>query len=141
MVGRKLARVALAVYGAPCMRDVPLSELPWVGWDSELQRGAIAEFRQRYSPNQDFEFYANSMMVVVEAARKAGVVTVLDCLTGDADPSLVRLTKPVVTDTPLWLLTHPDLQRSPRVRTLMDYVAGFVAASSARLLGETAEPA
>ena len=32
------------------------------------------------------------------------------------------------TTTELWLLTHPDLRRVPRIRALMDHLAGCLRA-------------
>lgn len=135
LVGRKLGRLALAVYGAPELRSIPVEELPWIGWEPDLKQSTTERFRQKYSPNSSYVLYATSMLVLIEAARRGHSVVVLSCLNGDADPRLVRLTEPEIGDNPLWLLTHPDLQRSPRVRTLMDYIARVVTAKRDALLG------
>lgn len=45
------------------------------------------------------------------------------CLLAGADPELVRLAPvDVAMDTDLWVLTHPDLRHSARVRVLGDFL-------------------
>lgn len=135
LVGRKLGRVALAVYGAPELKGMPLEEVPWIGWEPGLVDSNTERFRRKYSPKGRYVLYANSMLVFRQAARKGRMAVLLSCLTGDAEPGLVRLTEPEVTEIPLWVLTHPDLQQSPRIRAVMDHVTEFVTAAEDRLLG------
>ena len=55
-------------------------------------------------------------------AIEAGV-GLLRCFVGEQRPSLVRLGPPIPElAVDLWLLTHPDLRRSPRVRAFVDHV-------------------
>ena len=62
---------------------------------------------------------------------------VLPCYLGDARPGLERTGTPIAAlDTDLWLLTHPDLRRVVRVRTVMRYVADALNARRALLRGE-----
>ena len=63
------------------------------------------------------------------AAISAGVgVGYLPCLAGDMIPDLVRIgpADPALADA-LWLLTHPDLRKSGRVHTFLDYCATMLA--------------
>jgi len=135
LVGRKLGRPALAVYGAPAFRDVPVEELPWIGWEPGIgaAESILERFRRRFSPRGEYVIYATSMLVNLEAARRGVGVTVLTCLSGDVDPRLVRLTDPISEGIPLWVLTHPDLQHSARVRALVDHIVKMVADSRDRL--------
>ena len=41
----------------------------------------------------------------------------------DPDPDLVRLTKdPPVPQQTLWVLTHPDLRQTARIRAVLDFL-------------------
>lgn len=135
LVGRRVSEVADALYGAPNLRTVPLDRLPWIGWEPDLPTSALEIARQEYAPDQPVTLYANSLVVLLEAARKGHTAVRLACVVGDADPGLVRLTEPVVSRSPLWVLTHPDLRQSPSVRLVMEYLVELVAAHQARLLG------
>ena len=74
-------------------------------------------------------------MAAAAAAHRGQAVLNLACVVGDADSKLVRLTPPVVRDRPLWLLTHPDLRQSPRIRLVMDFVKDLVASHTEAMLG------
>jgi hypothetical protein len=60
----------------------------------------------------------------------------LPCLVADEDPALVRLLGPsAVFSRDLWLLVHPQLQASRRVRAVMAAVASWVEDNAARVAG------
>ncbi|MEM9074038.1 MAG: LysR family transcriptional regulator [Myxococcota bacterium] len=135
LVGRKLSPLADAIYGAPSLRDVPKSELPWMGWAPDLPESILEKARARCSPDRSFSMYVDSMLVLLEAARRGHTALMLGCVVGDAQHGLVRLSEPIASDQHLWALTHPDIQQSPRVRALMDFLAEFVTAHRDALMG------
>jgi hypothetical protein len=50
---------------------------------------------------------------------------VLPCFIGNGRPDLMRISEPIAElDVGLWILTHPDLRHSARVRAFTDYVGG-----------------
>jgi DNA-binding transcriptional LysR family regulator len=58
------------------------------------------------------------------------------CFAGDCHPMLERLPGTrEETDVQIWLLTHPDLRRSARVRACLQFFGARLSAESARLLG------
>lgn len=60
---------------------------------------------------------------VLSAAAEGMGVTLMSCYHADMEKRLVRITDPVEPLTMgLWLLTHPDLRRTARVKTLMGYL-------------------
>ena len=61
----------------------------------------------------------------------------LPCLVADADPALQRWLGPnQVFARDLWLLVHPDLQGSRRVRAVMDAIAKRVTRDARLVVGE-----
>ena len=61
-----------------------------------------------------------AMRSVLCGARCRGL---LPCFTGDPAPDLVRLGDPIEeAGSALWLLVHPDLRNTARVRALVDYL-------------------
>ncbi|MEM7665707.1 MAG: LysR family transcriptional regulator [Pseudomonadota bacterium] len=45
------------------------------------------------------------------------------CFMADAEPNLVRLCDdPPILQQDLWVLTHPDLRQTPRIRAVMDFI-------------------
>lgn len=70
------------------------------------------------------------------AAREGLGLAALPCYIADRDPGLVRATaqKPMPARD-IWILIHPDLRRTTRVRAVMDFAEQVVRADKARFLG------
>jgi DNA-binding transcriptional LysR family regulator len=69
----------------------------------------------------DVALRTNSIMTVFEAVRLGWGAGDLPCFVGDATPDLERAfpgEKPDSLD--VWLIVHADVQRTSRVRTLVD---------------------
>ena len=59
------------------------------------------------------------------------------CLWGDAYPELQRLTEPLPTfGMDLWLLTHPDLRHTARVRAFIEHAEEQMAPLKKRMGGD-----
>ncbi len=78
------------------------------------------------------------------AAVEAGAgVSVLPCILGDASPAVVRLGGPRdVVERELWLVVYRELRNVARIRAVLEFVAGEIAARAAELSGRAgARPA
>lgn len=79
---------------------------------------------------------ANSTLAAQTYARAELGAACLWCLAGDRDPDLAQIAGPlpdVASD--LWLLTHPDLQRSKSIAKVRTFLAGAVRAERSRTEG------
>jgi DNA-binding transcriptional LysR family regulator len=65
----------------------------------------------------------NSGLIMHEAIRAGLGVGHLFAFHGDADPELERVTEPEGYGFSLWILTHPDLRRTARIRRFVDFLA------------------
>ena len=72
-------------------------------------------------------------------AVEAGIgIGPLPCFIADGRPELVRLSPPNPDfSVGLWLLTHPDLRHSARVRAFLDFMAGEIAKQRTFIEGGT----
>jgi hypothetical protein len=62
----------------------------------------------------------------------------LPCQIGDREGDLVRVIDPQSELTgDLWLLTHPDLHKQPKVRAFFDFMAKEIIKYRPLLLGQT----
>lgn len=69
-------------------------------------------------------YRASSLLALQMAARAGMGVAALPCYLGDSDPRLQRVHGPLEElKVSLWLLTHPDLRRVARMRTVLDFLA------------------
>ena len=90
------------------------AEYDWVPeerWLHKHLRGARCVARAT-SPDQQLD--------LVRAGVGFGFI---ECLTGDADPDLVRLPESPLMRFTYWLTTHEDTYAAPRVRVVLDWLA------------------
>ncbi|MEM8755918.1 MAG: LysR family transcriptional regulator [Pseudomonadota bacterium] len=81
--------------------------------------------------------FTDDMLAAVAFARAGGGIARLPLAIGGAAPELARVARLRSVDfSPIWLLTHPDLRRAPRVRAFMDFAAAAFAARREEYAGE-----
>lgn len=135
LVGRRVARIAWALYGRAvdfpeprALTQEQLDACNWVSLGDSLGALKTVKFVQENVPPDRVAYKINSVLGIAEAVEAGIGIGHIPCLIGDARPSLVRLGPPnndYAAD--LWLLTHPDLRHSPRVRAFLDFLAGEIA--------------
>jgi DNA-binding transcriptional LysR family regulator len=143
LVGRRAATIAWALYGRGVDHPEPVSSLTdladrsWVTLGDNLAQLKAARFvRERVAPER-IVYKVNTVLGLAEAVEAGIGVGLLPCFIADGRPGLVRLQPPNPDfSAGLWLLTHPDLRQSARVRVFLDFVAAEVARQRRRLEGE-----
>lgn len=147
LVGRQLTRVQFAyfaseTYLATLGSDDPAAEMcQWIVWslgssgelDDAWHRAALRRLTRRPNVVLQADRHAEAL-----AAVHAGVGVSLLC--ERSGNGLRRLAFPEPRDSfGVWLLTHPDLRRSGRVRALFDFVAdGFQSGTTGSASGSKA---
>lgn len=127
VIAHRIAGVATALYGAPAYlaahARVPLAEHAWIGPDDSLSHlGSARWLRENVAPER-VAYRANSLVALQAAVRTGLGVAPLPCYLGDPDPQLVRVKGPVAAmATTLWVLIHPDLRRTARIRAFVDFM-------------------
>lgn len=128
LVGRKLRTVPWYLYGRDPQR--PLSGTPlgvtdfagqsFIGPERSLLRLAPMQWLEKHAPDLHIAARANTLMGMAALAR-AGVGLAL--LPQDVAPDLVPLGEfERRFESPLWLLTHPDLRSNARVRACSSFL-------------------
>jgi DNA-binding transcriptional LysR family regulator len=134
LVGRRAATIAWALYGRaadfpePSTVDLAsLSDRPWVALGDNMAVKAARYVRDHVAPER-IVYKVNTVLGLTEAVEAGIGVGPLPCFIADARPALVRLSPPNPDfSTGLWLLTHPDLRHSARVRAFLDFLAAEIA--------------
>jgi DNA-binding transcriptional LysR family regulator len=140
LVGRQVGSVATALYASRDYLDRAAQagigtedwlRHRWVGMDDSLAHVAVAQWMAQHVPAELVALRADSLVALADAvAAGIGVGPVL-CLLADGRPGLVRVAEPHARfHTPLWLLCHRDLRGTARVRALMRFLHGELAACS-----------
>jgi DNA-binding transcriptional LysR family regulator len=118
LVGRKIGRGAAAIFGTREWEAVPWEEVRWIGWPHE--EWSLTDKARAQHGNGPWAFRANTTWALLEAVRAGAGVTVLACGCPRVTRGLVQLSDPEIFGD-IWLLTHPELRRSPRIRASVDY--------------------
>ncbi|MEM9305068.1 MAG: LysR family transcriptional regulator [Pseudomonadota bacterium] len=141
LVGRRVARAASCHYAAPVYLaehdlEDPACGARWLGWDDDDAHPDWV----RSSPHPDFPVTGrmNNTLLQLAAAEAAMGLAVLPCFVGDGSAALQRLPRAApYYRFDVWILTHPDLRDTARLRTFRRHVAEALAGLEDRLLGDT----
>jgi DNA-binding transcriptional LysR family regulator len=151
LVGRRIAAFGCAVYGrADAMHGridiADASRHDWVGLGDNLAGIKLAKWLRDHIPNEHFVYRVNTVLGLAEAIQAGIGIGLLPCAIGALTPGLMQISD-VVPEIggDLWLLTHPDLRQTARVRAFMDYAGAELMKKRRLIEGEaevrTAEPA
>ena len=132
LVGRRLATLAWAVYGRAddalvtpeAFDSASLFDRDWICLGDQLGHVKAARYvRDRVAPER-IVLKTSAVLGIAESIEAGIGIGPLPCFIGDQKPALKRLMAPNPDfGTALWLLTHPDIRQSPRIRTALDMLA------------------
>ena len=130
LIGRRIARIAFAVYAAAGYEEptgLANADRPWVSPDDTLSHTAAAKWMKANVPEHRIVARSNTLVGLLEMVRAGIGVAALPCYLADA-AELRRLNPPgAAMETELWLLTHEDLRGVARVRVVLDGFAAMLA--------------
>ncbi|WP_102960540.1 LysR family transcriptional regulator [Mangrovicella endophytica] len=139
LVGRKVARIAWALYGQRGEADVSSDAegRSWVALADGMGSMNVVRHAVAAAGPDGPAYRVNSVLGLAEAVEAGIGIGHLPCFIGDVRPSLVRLDEPEPAfAADLWLLTHPDLRRVPRIRALLDFLHREIAAAKSLIEGD-----
>jgi molybdate transport repressor ModE-like protein len=145
LVGRRVAKVAFAIYGSPGYlekhKTSELNKHHWVGPDDSLADTAVARWMGAQLPDSEITLRADSLLALRQAAQAGLGLAALPCYLGDTVPDLVCVHRPIAEmETALWILTHEDLRHTGRIRAFTEFAAKAFGHRRALLEGAQARP-
>lgn len=144
LVGRKICDSVWAVYASKTYiqqhgRPASLPDLAGhalIGFDGIMRNHRVAKWLPTIVPDARIVSRCSSMLGVVSAVTAGLGVAPLPTPLGDAEDSLLQVLPPVPELTRAWyLLTPPDLRKTPRIAAFVDCVLEDVPALRAALVG------
>jgi DNA-binding transcriptional LysR family regulator len=134
LVGRRLAGLAWAIYGPASLKgskfdpELATRSHDWIGFGDNLAAIKPAKWLKQHVDPQRIVYKVNTVLGLAEAVSAGIGIGLLPCFIAAVTPGIVRLSPPDTTlESGLWLLTHPDLRQTARVRAFMDFAAGEIA--------------
>jgi len=148
LVGRRLATIAWGIVWAQrCCRDRTRSIPPalrhheWVGFSDALAGIRPAKWLREQAGEDRIGYRVNTVLGLAEAAAAGIGFAVLPCFIGSITPGLARLSDPLPElDSGLWMLTHPDLRTTARVRAFMDHAGQEISRRRGQIEGREEAP-
>jgi DNA-binding transcriptional LysR family regulator len=123
LAGRRITALASAVYGMAAA-DTAAAKEPaqrWIAWEEGAGPPQVTRWLADRVDRHVIGYRSNSLLNQASAVRAGLGLAVLPCFLGDSVRRLKRIDGPLPElETELWLLTHPDLQRTARIRVLLD---------------------
>lgn len=139
LVARSLGDMGYGLYAAPGYALGAAAEWEFLGYDDSFVQVPQQQWLTKIAAGRRFVFRSNDLSALLNAARAGLGITVLPHFLAANDPDLVVSTDPACPITrQIWLVMHPDVRRSPRVRLIADLLAEVVEQSHGLLTGACA---
>jgi DNA-binding transcriptional LysR family regulator len=144
LVGRKICDSVWAVYASKSYiqqhgRPSSVADLgkhALIGFEGIMQNHRVAKWLPAAVPNARIVNRNNSMLGTLSAVKAGIGVAPLPTTLGDAEDTLVQVLPPVHELTRSWyLLSHPDLRKSPRIAAFVDHLLDDIPALRNALIG------
>ncbi len=149
LVGRKISDSPWALYASHAyverhgkpegLRD--LNKHMMIGFDGPLAGHRAALWLAEIAPDTTIAARSTSIPGLVYAVRSGLGLAPLPVALGSSEADLILVLGPIGELATSWyLLTHPDLRNTPRVRVFFDFVASHLDLVRPILLGKSREP-
>lgn len=127
LIGRRVCNFRFALYASRAYlkryRDTELEDHRWILTEENFEQLPPSLWKKRDRKAARIAFTSNNVMVTLAATKQGHGVAPLPCFLGDAERGLVRVSEPLEELTMgLWILAHPDLRATARVKALMRYL-------------------
>ncbi|MEJ2106153.1 MAG: LysR family transcriptional regulator [Acidiferrobacteraceae bacterium] len=126
-LGRKVCDFRFGMFASPRYLQQhgkqPIQEQKWAMITGTPEWLVPHIWKKKAQADRQVVFSSSITQAVLNTAAEGMGLTFLPCYLGDADPRLVRVGKPLEPLTiELWVLTHPDLRHTARVKALMAFL-------------------
>lgn len=137
-VGRMLGTARYRVFARRGAAHLPqqltplktlLEEAPWIAFEREGSANRFGRWMQEHIPAAQVRMRVDIFNSAASMLRTGLGIGVLPAFAGAAHEELVAVSDPIEDlDTPLWILTHPDLRRTARIQAFMQTLGDALAA-------------
>lgn len=136
LVVRALADMGFGLYGSKEWLTRPEEEWEFLGYDESLREAPQQQWLEKFAGQRAMVLRSNELGSLHQAARAGMGVALLPHFLGKGDRQLrLAARHPCLARRKLWLVMHPDLRRSPRVRAVADALVEIIEGERALLGG------
>lgn len=125
---RCIGEMAYGLYACHGYTNRPKEEWEFLGYEDNLIQVPQQQWLSKVAGERRFIFRSNDLSALLNATRVGLGISVLPHFLAMVDAGLELIPDPVcLIKRQIWLVMHPDVKRSPRVRLVADLLAGVVA--------------
>ena len=141
LIGQRIGLLRHAIYGQRSklarFRRAPLDQQPWLALDDSAAGSKALRWLASLLPLEQVQLRFSGLLAVRTACVMGLGLAVLPCFLGDTEAALARLGEPLDDcDSELWLLSHPDLRESVRVKAVREWLLQTLGAERDLLAGQ-----
>jgi molybdate transport repressor ModE-like protein len=144
LVARKVAVAAWSLYAAASYVErkgklaAPddLRGHDVIALDATLARSPGGAWLETHGAGASIVLRANSIVAAMNASLVGVGIVAIPCFHGDGERMLTRVTPGTIGGRDIWLVVHPDLARTARVRVVMDFLVAMFERDRALWSGE-----
>lgn len=136
LVGRPLGPARCRVYALRGATDLPqtitplpvlLKDAPWVAFERDAQARVYDRWMRQHLATAQIRVRVDIFNAVATMLLTGLGVGILPTFMEDRHPNLVPVSDPIPElEVPVWMLTHPDLRDTARVRLFMRHVGDAI---------------
>lgn len=124
---RRIGVMRFALYATPDQAAKAPADWTFISYDSALDHVPQQAWLRSLLSGRPIVFQASDLFGKQEAARAGLGAVVLPRFLGDGDAALTRLpVEPKPPPRDVWLVTYPDLKRSPVIRAALAFLAQVI---------------
>lgn len=142
LIGHRIGPLRHAIYAqrdrARRYRRAALDQQPWIALDDSAAGSHALMWLAQLLPLEQVTLRFSGMLMVRSACAQGLGLAVLPCFLGDTEPGLARMGDLIpMCDSELWLLSHPELRETVRVKALRQWLLKALSAHTDLLAGKT----
>ena len=140
LIGKRIAALAFAVYGSKkylaASRGMALGEHQWIALGESQERHRSLQWLAKIKSLDEIAYRIDGFNGVGQACVDGLGLALLPCFLGDAASQLRRLSPPEpALASELWILTHPDLRNTTRIKAVFQVLQQELAKLAPRFDG------
>lgn len=142
LIGKRIGKLAFAVYGEKgylkkC-KGTDWQSHEWITLDGSQSQYRVLKWMASIQPLDRIGVVFNTFAGVAAGCASGLGLAVLPCFMGDVQAELLKVADvPENCSSQLWLLTHPDLHRTARVKAVFHLLQDELAARAALIAGHS----
>jgi DNA-binding transcriptional LysR family regulator len=128
LVAKPLAEMRYGLYGAAAWAERAPELWEFVGYDELLRETPQQRWLEQVAAGRPFSLRSNDLGALHQACRAGLGLAALPHFLARNDDALVAFPQyPCTVGRQVWMVSHPDVRRSPRVKVVAELLAQLIA--------------